>query len=501
MNDAERVASATRQGLSWNLASAVATNAIRMGIVAVLGRTLVASDFGVVAAALSVTVLFYSIRDIGVGRALVQRKHVDDGHLATAFAVSTYLGLGLSGVVLLTAPLVGRLYRIEDSVDVLRALGLLFALRGVAITSRMMCQRSMRFPTIAIIDQVSFASGSAISISFAVAGAGPWALVAGYLSEEALATLLYLWFSTPPFSTRIDRAKLRELMRFGVGETANQIVATFATYGDNYVVGHTLGAGSLGYYTRAYDLIKFPSIVFDSIAGNVLFPMFARFQDDRGQLAVSFRRAMFVNALVLMPASAALLIVAPEAIRLLLGTGWEASILPFRVLAVTMLMRTSWKVGAMIAAAAGRIRGVAVVNTIYMVSVIAGAVLSIRWGIVGVASSTAIAIAIGFIGTTYLALRVSELDLWSLFAAHLPGLLIAAVVAVSSWPLARVLRGELAPVAVTFAAIAVTSIGTVLAIVAVALRRGYGDFAWLNRELDRVRRRLRRRSIEAGSPR
>ena len=79
---------------------------------------------------------------------------------------------------------------------------------------------------------------------------------------------------------------------------------------------------------------------------------------------------MFVNALVLLPASASLLVVAPEAIRLLLGPGWEASILPFRVLALTMLMRTSWKVGAMIAGAAGRIRGVAIVNTIYMISVI-----------------------------------------------------------------------------------------------------------------------------------
>jgi PST family polysaccharide transporter len=489
-SEPEHVVRAARHGLSWNLASAVVTNAIRIAIVAVLGRALAPGDFGVVAAALSVTVFFYSIRDIGVGRALVQRKQVDRGHLATAFAVSSYLGLALSAALFAAAPLIGELYRIEDSIDVLRALSLLYLLRGVAITSRMMFQRAMRFRTIAIIEQITFITGSAISVVGALAGAGPWALVAGYVGEELLATVMYLTLSPPPLSARIDRGKLGDLMSFGAAETASQIVSTLATYGDNYVVGHSLGAVQLGYYTRSYDLIKFPSIVFDSVAGSVLFPMFARFQDDRERLALGFRRATFVNALVLLPASAALLVVAPEAIRLLLGAGWDSSVLPFRVLAVTMLARTGWKVGAMIAGAAGQVRGVAIVNAIYMVSVIGGAIVASRWGIVGVAASTAVAIAISAAGTTYLALRVSGLPVTGLVAAHVPGGALAGVVLALAWLLASSLRAAAAPAAVTFAAVAAASGLALLGGTAILARRERGDFAWLRGELARIRGRL-----------
>ncbi len=158
--DPDRVTSSTRRGLSWNLVTAVATNATRLGLVAVLGRILSSRDFGIVAAAISVMVLFYAIRDVGVGRALVQRKDIDRDHLSTAFSVSLYLGLGLGLVMLLTAPLVGELYRIHESIDILRALSLLFALRGIAITSRMMLQRAMRFRAIALIDQATKAAAA-----------------------------------------------------------------------------------------------------------------------------------------------------------------------------------------------------------------------------------------------------------------------------------------------------------------------------------------------------
>jgi len=485
--DHEHVARATRRGLSWNLLGAIFTNALRLVIVAVLGRALDSTDFGIVAAAISINVFFYSIRDLGVGRAIVQQKTIDSGHLATAFAVSVYLGIGLCGLIMILAPAIGMLYRVEASVDVLRALSLLFALRGLSITSRMMCQRDMRFRMIAILDQIAFVAGSAVSVVAALSGAGPWALVAGYLTDETVATLLYLIKSRPPLSLRIQRDRLRDLMRFGASETVSQIAATLATYGDNYVVGHALGPRMLGYYTRAYDLIKFPSLVYDKIAGNVLFPMFSRLQEDRERLALGYRRAMFINALVLLPMSAALLIVAPEAIRLLMGPGWGESVLPFRILALTMLMRTSWKVGASIAGAAGWIRAVAIVNSMYMVLVIAGAIISIRWEIVGVAASTAIAITVTFVGISYLALRVTGLSLTGFVGAHVPGLLAAAATAACTWPLATVLRDHGTSPTLVFVAISGASALGSLGLVVLWLRRGRRDFGWLRAELSRVR--------------
>src|SRR5262249_10571867 len=112
----DQVGRQVRRGISWNLAGAVATNAIRIVVLAVLGRVLTPTDFGVVAAAVSDNVIFFAIRDIGIGRALIQRQQLDDGHLTTTFAVSTYLGLALAALLIGSAPLIGRLFQIPASV-------------------------------------------------------------------------------------------------------------------------------------------------------------------------------------------------------------------------------------------------------------------------------------------------------------------------------------------------------------------------------------------------
>jgi len=463
---------------------------MRLVVLTVLGRALTSKDFGIVAAAVSVNVTVYGIRDVGIGSALVQRKQLEPSHLTTAFAVSVYLGIALSALLWFGAPLIGRFYGIPESVDVIRVLALVFfGLRSIATTSRMLCQRAMNFRLIAIVDATAFTIGSTVSIACALAGAGPWALVAGYLVEELISTTLYVGYSPPKLALAVDMARLRELLHFGIGQSVTQSTNVVATYGDNFVVGHALGATNLGYYSRAYDLIKFPSMVFDAIVGNVLFPAFSRLQDDRRNLATSFRRVAFVNALVLLPASAAIIVIAPEAIRLLMGAGWGDVVLPFRILAVTILLRTNLKLGGILAQAAGAVNAVAAAYAAYMVVVVGGALITIRWGIAGVAVSTAFAITSVSIHCCLLAMRVSDLSLPSFLRAHVPGAVIACCVILAAWPLAGELRASEAPFSFVLGAVVVAACVVSFALIAVGLRRGHGDFGWLAQELSKLRRR------------
>jgi PST family polysaccharide transporter len=487
------VSGQTRRGISWNLLGAIATNGMRLVTVVVLGRLLSSADFGIVAAATSVLVVLHYLRDIGIGPALVQRADLTREHEATAFATSVYLGVAFAVAIVLAAPLIGELYGIPQSVPVLRALGVIFALRGLGTVSQTMCQRAMNFRAIAIVDVASYTGGTIVSMALAAIGFGPWSLVAGYLTEETLSMAFYLALRRPPVTLRIDHNRLRELMGFGTGQTITQLSGVLATEGDNFVVGRMLGAGPLGFYTRAYVLIKLPSTVFSTVVGNVLFPAFSRWQTDPDKLGIGFRRTTFANALVLLPAGAALVAVAPELIRILMGPGWDDAVLPFRILAITILFRTNFKVGALVASASGAINAVAIAHVVYMGAVIGGAMVAYRWGIAGVAVSTAIAITIVYLECCYLGLAASRLAARALVAAHAPGLAIAAIVLAVSWPAAAAMRDGGVHFAVTFAAIAIGSIAIAVAGIAFGIRRRRGDFAWLSEELSRGWSRIRRK--------
>ncbi len=489
-SEKQRVGQRARRGVSWNLAGAVATNGIRIAVIAVLGRALDSRDFGIVAAAISVNAILYSVRDIGIGTAIIQRDELDDEHLSTGFAASTYLGIAVSLLLVLGAPIIASLYGIESSTDVLRVLAVLFTLRGISMVSRANCKRKLNFRAVALIDTGAFLAGSATSMVAAVLDMGAWALVSGYIVEEVVSTVFYLWVAPPPrYTLRIDRGRLRDLLSIGVAQTVSSITGILATNGDNFVVGRKLGAEALGYYTRAYDLIKLPSLVFTNIVGNVLLPAYSRIQDDRPRLAANFRRMTFVNALLVLPASAALIVLAPEAIRILMGAGWDRAVLPFQILSLTMMLRMTHKLGGIVGTAAGKISAVAAASTFYMIQVVVGALIAIRWDIVGVAASTALSIAVASVLCSWVAIRASGLRASALLGAHLPGLFLAILVAVALRPAAEYLRHAGVHFSIVFVVLAVASVVICLGVVAVWLARGRGDFAWLKTELGRFRRR------------
>ena len=485
----DQIAQKTRRGLSWNLISAVVVNGTRLVLLVVLGRLLSSTDFGVVAAAISVNTIVHSLRDIGIGQALIQRKDLDEQHQATAFAVSIYLGVGLSTILVLAAPLIGRAFRIEESTNIIRALAGVFVLRNLSAVSQMMCRREMKFRLVALVDGGSFVAGGMVSVVTAICGLGPWALVAGYLVEEAMATVLYLVYERPKVSLLVDRQRLKELLDFGLAQTVTQIANTAATYGDNVVVGEALGATMLGFYARAYDLVRFPAIVFEAIAGSVLFPAFSRLQEDRENLAAGLRRGTFVNALLLFPSSALLIVLAPEAIRLLVGPGWEDAVIPFQVFSMSIAFRTNQRLSMLTAQAAGRVRAVAMAIVVYMVAVVVGAAISVHWGIIGVATTTTVAILLVSAASSYLALDVSGLSVAALVRAYAPGFVLALVALAIALPSALALRDRgLGNVGVlVIVSIAVLTVCTAIAVG--WLKRGRGDFGWLREELRRFGRR------------
>lgn len=496
--DDDSLGGKTRRGIGWNILAAVATNVVRVASVAILGRLLSARDFGIVAAVVAVTALATVVKDIGVGAALVQREDIDDDHIGTAFAISVYLAGGLGLVLVLIAPLIGRFYDMPEVIDVLRAMSIVFVIRGVASVSTMLCLRDLNFRRVALLELGAYVAGTATSIVLAATGVGAWSLVIGYLVEATLAAGFYLALRPPKLVLRIHKERARELLGYGLGQTVFQISSALANQGDNLIVGHTLGRAALGFYGRAYDLVRFPANVFTSVVGNVLFPAFSRMQHDPVRLGRAFLRTLFGNAFLLLPTSMLLIVLAPEAIRILLGPGWDEMVWPFRILTASMLCRTSYKAGAIVARATGDVYAVAVVVTIYAAIVVGGAAIASRWGITGVAISTTTAIIAAYFLLSYVGMRRSDVTWTQFVAVHGLGAAIAVVVLAGCWPLAHALRAAdvhyVAILAIVSVAAGLLATGGIV----LGLRRGHADLVWLRDTVVGAvtRRRRARASID-----
>lgn len=455
----------TLSGLLWTVYGKGAYALLQLAILAILARLVTPADFGVVSAALIVIGLSAIMSQVGLGPALVQREALERRHIDTAFLASLLLGLGLGLAIWLLSPVAAGFFRIEGVTSVLRGLAWLFPLQGLATVAESLVRRELRFRWLANVDVISYGAGyGAVGIPAALLGMGVWALVAAQLAHNVFKTGLLLYGKPPSLRGRLERAALKDLMYFGGGFTVAKVANQVAQQGDYLVVGRFLGATALGYYGRAYNLMSAPAAGMGTILDAVLFPVMARVQSEAARLGTAYRRGVALIASVVLPASVALILLAPEVVHVVLGPQWTPMIVPFQILAAGMLFRTASKLGDSLTRATGAVYRRAWRQVLYAALVVGGAIVGQRWGIVGVAWFVLAALAANFLLMAQLSLSEAALP-WSRFwRAQLPAALVATASAPLVWWLATTMRHHGAMPLVTLASGGALMVGCVLAL-------------------------------------
>lgn len=460
---AESLTGRTISGMLWMAWGKGAHAALQLAVLAALARVLYPSDFGVVSAALVVIGFSGIVSHLGLGPAVVQRPQLDERHTDTALASSVILGLLLGGVIWLAAPFAADFFRENRIEQVLRVLAWVFPLQGLATVSESLLKRELRFRRLANIDVIAYAVGyGAVGVGLALGGLGIWALVIAHICQSLLKTGMLLVSQPPALRVRIERRAFRELMYFGGGFTIARIANYLAVQGDNLVVGRVLGPAALGIYGRAYQLMAAPAHGFGLVVDAVLFPAMAKVQSDKPRLAAAYRRGVALIALIVLPVSGALLVVAPEVIRFVLGPRWTDVTIPFQILAIGMLFRTSYKMSDSLARSTGAVYRRAWRQIVYAVLVMMGAWVGGTWGLAGVSWGVLAAVTVNFFLMAHLSLQVAEMR-WRDFArAHVAPIALTLVVTPVVWVAATALRqwhaSSAVIVVVAGALVAVTSI-------------------------------------------
>ncbi len=475
----------TLAGLVWTAGGRAVYAVLRLVVLFLLARLVSPADFGVVGAATVVLGFSAIFSELGMGPAIVQRPTLELRHEQAAFTASVGFGLVLGAMLWVLAPQVAGFFRIPAVEPVLRTFAWTFPLAGLSLVAYAVTQRALRFRWLAIVDVVSFGVGyGVVGVTLALLGFGVWALVAAEMSKVGVYTAILLVAHPPRVSLRPDRQAFAELMYYGGGFTVSKVANYLALQLDNVIVGRWLGAVALGFYGRAYELMAAAPALLGEPVDKVLFPAMATRQGDMRSLAAAFRRGVATMALITLPLSALLVVLAPEAVPALLGPKWTPVIVPFQILTLGIFLRTSYRISDVVARATGAVYRRAWRQAIYLACVVAGAWFGRHWGIAGVALGVLGALAVNYLLMAHLGLRLAGLS-WRRFGqAHLHALLTAAVVAVLVGGLAGLLRAwALPPVAVLVTAGVVGLGGTLLLVWAAPQAFLGADGLWVLRQV------------------
>ena len=138
------------------------------------------------------------------------------------------------------------------------------------------------------------------------------------------------------------------------------------------------------------------------------------------------------GALLSLPISAFLWVVAPEFIPVILGPKWTEVVLPFRLFTISLMFRMASKISDACIKAAGVVYSWALLQFAYAGLVIAGAILGQRWGVGGVAVCVSVAMGLDWLNMAHLSRKVTGLSWRQFAAAHAPAICLSLVIAAAA---------------------------------------------------------------------
>ncbi len=384
-----------RGGIVTMIAQAV-TIAVQLISTVVLARLLSPEDYGVMAMVMAVTAFAGLFREMGLSTAAIQKKDLTRGQQSNLFWLNVAMGCVLTLLVALGSPLVAWFYKKPELASVTLVLSCNFLIGSLATQHGAMLVRNMQFGR----RSVATISGSVVTLAVAVVlalqGRGYWALVWGILAGGTITTILTVVLA--PFRPgRPSRGQgIREMLGFGANVTAFNFVNYFQRNLDNILIGRYCGAESLGYYSRAYQLLMFPIAAIRGPVTAVAFPAMSRLQDNPLEYRQYYKDLVLLLSYMTMPIVAFLFVCSEGVIELSLGKQWLDVAPIFSVLAVTALIQTPFSLSGLVQLSLGRSQRYFRIGLASTVLTAIGFCIGVSWGAIGVASAYAI--------TTYLRL-------------------------------------------------------------------------------------------------
>ncbi len=418
----------TLRGMFWAYGSYFGLRLSTLVATAILARLLTPKDFGLVAVATTFLGFLDVIQGLGVSQALViaSDEQVDD-QADTAFTLSVTIGAGLAIIAAALGPATAAFFHQPRLVAVMPVLGSTFLILGLGSTHYALAMRSIDFRSRTVAELTDGGVRAVAGIGLALAGAGVWALVLGYVAGN-LAMAAILW-RLIPWRPRhlISLLHVRHLLSFGGYVTGVGVMAAFLAQFDNLVIGRVLGVKQLGFYSIATRIPSLFILSLATVAGQVLFPAFAALDADALQrgIVTSFRYI----ATVVFPLTAFLIVLAEPITIAVFGPQWRPAVSAAKVLCLWAVMSPISMVCGNAFMSRGRARLLFILAIPQAIALVIGSIALAPQGIVAVSwVQAAIAIAAQVV-TLVIAQRMFQLTSRSLLGVFAPPLLASAVLA------------------------------------------------------------------------
>ena len=321
-------------GMVWTSIQKFAGIGIQFISGIILARLLTPEDYGCIGMLSIFMVIANSFVDGGFASALIQKKRPTQEDYSTIFFWN--LGMSLLMYILLfgSAPFIAQFYKMPILSSVLRVQGLVLIIHAFSIIQANQLRKQLRFKKLAIVSVTTSIVSLSVTIILAYKGFGVWALVTMNILTAFIPAVIY-WMTNKWSPLLVfSKSSFKELFSFGFYMFLTHILSSFCNNIQGLLIGRLYNPATMGFYSKAKSTEEVASTSISSVMGQVTYPLYAEYQDNKVMLAGVIKRITCSIAFISFPMMFLLILLAKPLFVVLYSEKWLSSVPFFQILCV-----------------------------------------------------------------------------------------------------------------------------------------------------------------------
>ena len=312
--------------LVWGAGGTAARMVMQIVAQVVLARLLGPEQYGIFAIGAIVIGFSNFLSDVGLAYGLIQKDEVEADDIRFVVCWQWILGVVVAASVWLASGWIAASFgeaRAQSVIGWLAAVCLLNALAAPALN---LLKRELDFKRIQVAGAISYFVGFfVVGIPLAVSGMQVGALVAAWLTQATLFLLFIFGAVRHPLRPLLWYPQAAAQWRYAASVLSTNMLNWLVVNADRAIVARAFGTHDVGLYATSFNLVYAPGSALAGVLQPVLFSAASRISSDRERLSQAYRSALAMVCVTVVPAFAAIAVLAAPLVSMLFGPKWESA--------------------------------------------------------------------------------------------------------------------------------------------------------------------------------
>lgn len=322
-------------GIFWTFSERILAQVVSFIVSIVLARFLLPEEYGIIAIVTVIISICNVFVTSGFSTSLIQKSEADDTDFSTVFYFGVVFSVFLYIGIYFVAPIIARFYKYDVLTSVIRVMSITILISSVKSIQHAYVTRAMQFRKFFWSTLGGTIVSAVVGIVMACFGFGVWALVAQYITNNFVDTVI-LWITVKwrP-KLKFSFSRLKGLLSFGWKVLVSNLLFTLYQDLRTIIIGTVYTSEDLAYYEKGR---QFPSLIVNNIntaISSTLLPVMAKMQDSVIAIKNTICRFLKIASYILIPMMVGLAVVAEPLVRLLLTEKWMACVPYLQIMCIS----------------------------------------------------------------------------------------------------------------------------------------------------------------------